>query len=600
MRIKKLMIKALGPLRDWEYTFDPFWTEVPYAEEEREETVNEAIRAVLFGFPPHQAAGRQRLMPPTEKGDYCAAMWVETCKGPFLLGRNFTREAPEVFKLEKKGLFPLSAMDLMDLLLQEFQVINPLDFTVIGAFQNTTFAVDQNAPLVREHIRKLQIHRQLPALLRRAGENAVEHRPHGPELDLTTIDELLAKLDRLEKEGQQLAEEERSYAAYEKFLSPTGEDLLTVTAREYTAAALERSFYEEQVRKELETKAILQKEEAALRQKIAAFDPALYTPEMEQRVTRLLSQRAELNKQLQVLEEALEQQSRKGMWSRFGGKEREEEIKRRISGLLQKLAQIRRELKFFLKDKKPEDFLNEMALLEQYRRDLACLQRTSLLEDEDEELWREELERARQKEEILRRQREELLALAGREDITVVQTKVQKLRAIRRRRKQVAEELAAFLAGLEQATPEDARRSLMALKQKKELLVEAVRSSAELAGDGEMAALFTLYCDAGRFLATLTGGQGQGLMPRLEGNLLRFSVRTADGQWRAAEEVPFPRKDLPDLAFRLALAKAVWAETQPLLLFDELASWLSPATAAAFCHLLRAEFPGGQIITRVR
>src|SRR5690606_38234044 len=157
------MIKALGPLRDWEYTFDPFWTEVPYAEEEREETVNEAIRAVLFGFPPHQAAGRQRLMPPTEKGDYCAAMWVETCKGPFLLGRNFTREAPEVFKLEKKGLFPLSAMDLMDLLLQEFQVINPLDFTVIGAFQNTTFAVDQNAPLVREHIRKLQIHRQLPA-----------------------------------------------------------------------------------------------------------------------------------------------------------------------------------------------------------------------------------------------------------------------------------------------------------------------------------------------------------------------------------------------------------------------------------------------------
>ena len=90
------------------------------------------------------------------------------------------------------------------------------------------------------------------------------------------------------------------------------------------------------------------------------------------------------------------------------------------------------------------------------------------------------------------------------------------------------------------------------------------------------------------------------MMPRLEGDLLRFSIRTADGDWRAAEEIPFRRPDLPDLAFRLALAKAVWAETQPLLLFDEMTSWLSPKTERAFRHLLRAEFRRGQIITRVR
>src|SRR5690606_40461215 len=71
-------------------------------------SVNEAIRAVLFGFPPHQNACRQRLMPPTGKNDYNAAMWIETNKGPFLLGRNFTRESLEVFKLETKGLFSRS------------------------------------------------------------------------------------------------------------------------------------------------------------------------------------------------------------------------------------------------------------------------------------------------------------------------------------------------------------------------------------------------------------------------------------------------------------------------------------------------------------
>ncbi len=590
------MIKALGPLRDWEHTFDPFWSEVPYAEQETAETVNEAIRAVLYGFPPHQNACRQRLMPPTDKEEYSAAMWIETNNGPFLLGRNFTREALEIFKLEAKGLFSLSSMVLMDLLLQELRIINPLDFAVIGVFQNAAYTIEQNAPLIREHIRKVRTHNRLPALLR---ETRSERERSAEQVDLTTVEKLLAKLDQLEKERQRLAAEERAFAAYEKFLSSTGEDLLALTAREYTAATLETSFYEEQLRKESETRTILQQEEANLRQKIASFDPTLYTPEMEKRVTRLLSQRAELNQLLQAMEEVLEQHSQKGKWSRFGGKEREEEIKRRISDLLQKLARIREELKFLLKNKNPEDFLREMVLLEQYRKDLACLQRPTILEDQNLSLWREELERARQKEEQLRRKREQLLALAGQEEIAVVQAKAQKLGVIKRQRKQVTEELAAFLAALGQATAEEARSYLLGLKQKQEAQIAAEQNRVDL-DDDELAALFGLYCDAGRFLSTLTEGKGQGLMPRLEGNLLRFSVRTAEGDWRAAEELPFGRPDLPDLAFRLALAKAVWAENQPLLLFDELVPGLTSTTKEAFCKLLRAEFRSGQIITRVR
>ncbi|NLM37764.1 MAG: hypothetical protein GX202_06530 [Firmicutes bacterium] len=596
MRIRKLMIKALGPLRDWEYTFAPLWTEVPYPEEETTETVLEAIRAVLYGFPPYQNAQKQRLLPPTGKGDASAAMWIETKSGTFLLGRNFTRESLEVFKLETKGLFPLPAMALMDLLLQELRILNPLDFAVVGFFENTAFTLDQNAPLVREHISKAHAHQRFLVLLGQA-ENATP--PDAREIDPATVDRLLARLDRLEKERQRLAEEEQKLAAYGKFLSPTGEDLLALTTREYTAAALETSFYEEQIRKETETRTALQKEEEALRQKITSFDPTLYTPEMERRVNRLLAKRAELNKLLHAMEELLEQHGRKGLWSRFGGKEREGEIKQRISDLLQKLGRIREELRSLLKNKNPEDFLHEMALLEQYRKDLACLQRPSILEDQTLGLWWEELERARQKEERLRQQRECLLAMAGQEDLAAVQAKVEKLRVIKRQRQQVEEDLAAFLAEAGQATPAEARAYLAALKQKREAQFVMVESGA-VPDEGELAALQRLYSDAGRFLSGLTAGKGQGLQPRVEGNLLRFSVRTEDGVWRPAEAVSLGRPDLPDLAFRLALAKAVWAETQPLLLFDTLVPWLTPKAAAAFGQLLTEEFGHGQIIIRIR
>lgn len=589
------MIKAFGPLRDWEYTFDPFWTEIPYHQREAEETVNEAIRAVLFGFSPQQKEARQRFMPPAGTEEYRAAMLIATDDGEFLLGRNFTHEALEVFKLETKRLFALSAMALMDLLLQELQILNPLDFAVIGFFPNESFAIDQNAPLIRDHIRKISSYKGFQEILRQSGDEAENRRW---KEELAALDDLLAKLDRFEAEALRLAAEEKNYAVFEKFLTPSGEDLLTLTTREYTAATLETSFYEEQVRKEAETRAILEQEKAALRQKIAAFDPLLYTPETERRVTRLLDQRTDLNKLLQALEEALEQHERKGIWPRLGGKEREEELNRRISTILQKLAQIREEFRALLQNKKPEDFLKEMALLEQYRKDLAFLERPPLLKDQGHVPW-EELERARQKEEALRQKRDQLLALAGSADLATVQQKVQALRAIKHRRKQVEDKLAAILEALEEATLEDARRYLRAMKQERESKLEKEDPGVEIA-DPELAALCSLYRDGGRFLAALTEGEGRGLLPRLEGNLLRFSVLTADDQWRPAEKMAFSRPDLPDLAFRLALAKKVWGETQPLLLLDDFASWLPPKAEQALHSLLKEEFSAGQIIIRVR
>lgn len=594
MRIKKLMIKGFGTLRNWEQTFDPFWTEVPFLEGEAEETVNKAIIAVLFGFSPHQHASRQRLVPAVGTQEYSAAMMIETDDGEYLIGRNFTRESLEVFKRQTKRLFPLSSMALMDLLFQEIRFLNPLDFEVISVFENGEFAIEQNAPLIREHIQKLVANKGLSELLiNSVNEGEIRQKKE----ELTTVDELLRKLDRLQAEEQRLATEENRYGDYEKFLSPTGEDLLAITAREYTAATLETSFYEEQIREEAETRAVLGKEVATLRQKIASFDPALYTKGMEQKVTGLLAQRTELNRLLQETEELLEQQGRKGIWSSFGGKDREIEIKKRISAILQKLASIREELRRLLKNKKPEEFLKEKALLDQYKKDLVCLERPSVLKKKDSLPWKE-LERARRKEETLRRERTKLLALAGQEDLEDVQTKVRKLSGIKQQRKLVAEELSLILKEVDQGTLEEARRYLTDIKKRREEELKAEKDGA-IDGDGDLAALLTLYRDAGRLLSILTEGQEQRLMPRLEGNLLRFSVWNANSGWRSAAEVAFCRPDLPALAFRLALAKAVWGEGQPLLFLDDFSPWLTSKTENDLRNLLEDWFGRGQIICRV-
>ena len=129
------MVKGFGALRNWEYNFQPFWTDVPLTGEEGEETVNEVIMALLLGFPPSQESKKQRFTPVAGKDDYRAAMVVEAADGQFLLGRHFAQETLEIFKLEDKRMFSLSPMVLMDLLFKELGIFNPLDFQVIGFFQ---------------------------------------------------------------------------------------------------------------------------------------------------------------------------------------------------------------------------------------------------------------------------------------------------------------------------------------------------------------------------------------------------------------------------------------------------------------------------------
>ena len=89
----------------------------------------------------------------------------------------------------------------------------------------------------------------------------------------------------------------------------------------------------------------------------------------------------------------------------------------------------------------------------------------------------------------------------------MVQAKAQKLGVIKRQRKQVTEELAAFLAALGQATAEEARSYLLGLKQKQEAQIAAEQNRVDL-DDDELAALFGLYCDAGRFPFHLDGRKG--------------------------------------------------------------------------------------------
>ena len=166
---------------------------------------------------------------------------------------------------------------------------------------------------MREHIRELRLNEGFPELLIQSAHEGEDRRLKLKE-ELAVIDGIIAQIDRCQKEVERLRAEEAKFGDYEKFLSPEGEDLLDLTAREYTAVALEKSFYEEQLREEAETKAILETAVASLRQKIVSFDPLLYTDETEQKVIRLLKRRAELNQSLKMEEETLEEYSRKGYW----------------------------------------------------------------------------------------------------------------------------------------------------------------------------------------------------------------------------------------------------------------------------------------------
>jgi len=592
------MVKGFGAVRNWEADFQRFWTEIPFLREEREETVNEVIMALLFGFPPHQWSKKERFTPAQGKNDYRAAMIVETGEGQFLLGRHFAQDNLEIFKLEDKSLFPLSPMVLMDLLFKEIGILNPLDFRVISFFQEGNLQLDQNAPLVREHVQKLRLNEGFSELLIQSAHEGGDRRRKLEE-ELADIEGLLAQLNHCEGEVERLKAEEAKYGEYEKFLSPEGEDLLALTAREYTAVALEKSFYEEQLQEEVRTRAILEKEAATLRRKIAAFDPLFYTDEIEEKVLRLLERRTKLNECLKREEEALAQFERKSHWLRLDSKEKETEIKRRMGCLLESLAQLREELRLLLKNKKPEDFLKEKNLLAQYRNDLARLERPSLFRGKNG-YPQKELARIRKKEEELRRERERLLALTGAEDLETVQIKVNKLVEWKARRKQAEAALASFLRKVGGPTPEETRRALL---QKKKSCAAQLKAEENMAPavKGEPSALLNMYCTAGRFLSALTEGEYQQLIPRVEGNVLQFMVKTSQDQYTPAEAA-FPRRPWADLAFRLALAKTVWStgKGRPLLLFGAFSSWLTPQAEQDLRALLAEEFAGGQIISRIK
>ena len=592
------MVKGFGALRNWEIDFHRFWTEIPFLEEEREETVNEVIMALLFGFPPPQWSRKERFTPVQGKDDYRAAMVVETADGQFLLGRHFALEALEIFRLEDKSLFSLSPMILMDLLFKEIGILNPLDFRVIAFFQKENLLLDQNAPLVREHIRELRLNEGFAELLIQSAHEEGDRRRKLEE-ELTAVDQLLDQLNHCQGEVERLRAEEAKYGDYEKFLSPEGEDLLAFTAQEYTAVALEKSFYEEQLREENETRVILETAVATLRRKIAAFDPLLYTDEIEEKVVRLLKRRAELNESLKREEETLAEFDRKSHWLRLGSKEKEAEIKQRMGRLLESLARLREELRVLLKNKKPEEFLKEKKLLEQYRNDLARLERPALIKEKNG-YPQEELARLRQKEEELRRERERLLAMAGAEDLETVQTKVKKLAEWKVRRKQAEEELASFLRKVGGVTLEETRRTLQEKRESYNAQLKEEQNKV-LAVKEEPSTLLNTYGTAGRFLSAMTEGEYQQLIPRLEGNFLQFMVKGAQDQYTAAEAV-FPQWPWADLAFRLALAKTVWTagKGQPLLLFGDFSSWLTPRAEQDLRALLAEEFAGGQIISRIK
>ncbi|HEY8391483.1 MAG TPA: hypothetical protein VIL83_01975 [Capillibacterium sp.] len=599
MRIKKLMVKGFGALRDWEAELHPFWTEIPLGGEEREETVNEVIMALLFGFPPAQRWKKERFTPKQGKDNYRAAMIVETADGQFLLGRHFAQETLEIFKLDDQSLHSLSPMFLMDLLFKEIGIINPLDFSVLAFFQKENLLLDQNAPLVREHIQKLRLHEGISECLIQTTP-AKEDRRNQLVEEVAAIDQLLARLDYAQAEVERLRAEEAKYRDYEKFLSPAGEDLLALTAREYTAVALEKSFYEEKLREELETREILERAVAALRQKIAAYDPLFYTDEKEKRVVYLLKRRAELNERLEKEEEALAQLERRGSWLRIGNKEKEEEIKKRMSLLLDALSRLREELKFLLKDKKPEEFLAEKKRLAEYRSDLARLERPPLFQGKngDPQI---ELARLRQREAELRRERERLLALAGDEDLETVQAKVKKLTEWKTRRQEAEEALASFLKKVGGQTPEATRRTLL---EKREECAARLRAEENVALTVKEKAspLFDLYVTAGRFLSALTEGRYQQLIPQVEEDVLKFLVKSAQGGPVVAAETVFPQQPWADLAFRLALAKEVWetGKGRPLLLLDDFFSGLPSRAAEELRALLTEEFADGQIILRVQ
>ena len=587
MRIKKLRIKRFGELVDREYDGGHSLVTIEARDEEEQRALSEVFMAVLFGFPPHRRARQEEYIPRTQGEQYSASLVIETENGEYLIGRNFGEGSLEVFQCQEKRLLSLPATALMDLLYHEVGTLNPLDFEVISLFEPDQLMLNQHAPLVREHVQQLIS----TDACRRIVPQAV------PDIDFNQIKQELEKINRLQqriealqRESRDLAQEEEQYAAYEKFLSSGQGDLLEELSQEYTAATLERSFYEEQFREKQEARKIIEREAQRLREKIATFDRSLYTTEVEQRVLKLLKIKEEREAYLQKEEAELSRLESQGLFSRLSQKELIEERKLRIEKLLHDLALIREEFRVLLKGKRPQDFLAEKAQLEQYRQDLLKLERPTLQPKGDEQTL-ERLTVAKQREEHLRQQLEQLLDLAGQEELDSVKTKVKNLRELKQNKKIVDTELAALLTGLGWEQPEEA---LAYLEQKRQDLEGKLATKVEEPSNWGDDPLAVLYQDASNLLSVLTTGQYRTLTPYLEQDQLGFIVSGENGEVPANQLEPATGA-LVSLAFRLALSRQRQAKEKAFLILSVLEQ-LSADSKLGLLSLLQEWFTSGQII----
>jgi hypothetical protein len=158
--------------------------------------------------------------------------------------------------------------------------------------------------------------------------------------------------------------------------------------------------------------------------------------------------------------------------------------------------------------------------------------------------------------------------------------------------------LSRFAEALGKTSPEEALCYLC--EEKKQREAQSIKGEkAVLVDDPDLSALFGLYNDAGRILSVLTEKEDLKIIPNLDGNRLGFKVITTEGTYSEEKEC-LSHPEVPDLAFRLALAKAASRKVQPILLFDDFSSWLTPQMKLELRDLLTEWFSGGQIIMRVK
>jgi hypothetical protein len=589
LQIKILKIKGFGPFIDQEFLFEESYGKVIRKKGKEKTGLIDGIVALLFGFPPHRREEFKKYYPLNNAEKYSASLLIETKKGEYLIGRDFSREILEVFKYEGMRLFSLPSTVLMDLLYSEIGTLNPLDFEALFLYKNNALTLNQHAPIIREHIQQLLFNNYWEKLSLNTKEEDDEERSE-LEKNLVQLENLIKNILFLQAEIKKLEEEEDKYHKYEEFLSTEQKDLLEELTREHTAAALERSFYEDHLKEEQEAKKIIEREARILRKKITAFDLHLYTPEILRKVIDLIKIRDEKTALLQKLETEI-MVERKGIFSRFSGKEAEEK-KVKIEWLLGELSGIRESLRLFLKEKKPEDYLKEVELLIQYQDDLLRLEHPFVQKAENREN-QEKLEAAIEREKDLRQQLDRLLALAGQEDLETVKAKANRLKEIKQKKTKFKDEIKKLGEKLDLSSTKELIDYLQEEKKHIEEALAMIDETEEEVGDEQP--LVMLYQDASNVLEILTSGYYKKIRPQIKGNKLEFVVKGKKEDLLEAQIEP-EVKELIHLSFRLALAKYYLNENRPPILLENPVPFLNKEHQEKFFTLLEDWFQDEQII----